>query len=422
MPIIAVDKPQKSSGMPFPLGAAIGAGVSFLGGLFSNKSQSKNVDKQIAAQRQENALNREYNAREAERNRLFQRSQIMDYRAYNSPANQAKLMQQAGYHPMAALGQFGSMDAGLSSGAQASSSGGISPVGYSPDNFAAAGSQISQLGLLDAQKDVLESQAEKNRADAHNSESSALTTDALREGLATLNNIEVEFARGFKEAELNILKGQFEELNETISNLKVENSRLSEEVSLLKEEVIAKRLDNRFHSDTYNDAVKKFAAEADISFTEAKFASASFAIRLMNLQADYRMKLSDAAQKSAVAEFLNSKREIMEKQWDEFHVIDYNLKMDEHLRMRFDLKMDQEFEPLERSLGLIRGGIETSMPLLDFLFPESYEELYHHHNYGNDSWYESRNRNRSRIRRVAREKSVKYSPDGKTVRINRGRR
>lgn len=295
MPIIAVDKPQKSSGMPFPLGAAIGAGVSFLGGLFGNKSQSSNVDKQIAAQRQENALNREYNAREAEKNRMFQRSQIMDYRAYNSPANQAKLMQQAGYHPMSALGQFGSMDAGLSSGAQASSSGGISPVGYSPDNFAAAGSQIAQTRLLNAQAENVETDTKKKSEEVDNLKIQNYIQQATKDGLIEASGLSVELLRhNVKSAEhiSEKLAAEAARWTERMNNIIEQGNVL---VKNLKQQHSLLGLDVAFRQRTFNDSVRQFSAQAHISETNAQFCARMFLSQLANDRANREMLRSVAS-------------------------------------------------------------------------------------------------------------------------------
>lgn len=75
----------------------IGAATSLFGSIFGNSQSSSNVDKQIAAQRQENALNREFNANQAQIAREFdanfQRELIQSYRDYNTPQAMMKRLQ-----------------------------------------------------------------------------------------------------------------------------------------------------------------------------------------------------------------------------------------------------------------------------------------------------------------------------------------
>ncbi|UPW41723.1 DNA pilot protein [Peromfec virus RodF8_9] len=340
--------------------ALIGAAASVAGSIIGNSQSGSNVKSQLAAQSRENAINRQFNASEAEKNRQFQQSQIADYRAYNSPANQAKLMQEAGYHPMAALGQFGSMDAGISSGAQASSSGGISPVGYSPLDLSSVGQQIANI-------DLMRSQAEKNRADAHQSESEALSNDALRDGLVTLQNIEVEYSPLLHEANISQMRAQVNHLNQLVEQSKEEIANIAASTLNIREDTLSKSWDNAWKKATLDSRIRTEAARAGLTETQYKYEMASFALRLMNLQADTNDKLQSAFMKSSIGQTVLRDMDLKEKEYDQFSGIRYTLMTRQNQRMIFDLKQDMKWDDKLKTMQLINSTArDVGSFLLDF--------------------------------------------------------
>ncbi|QXN75265.1 DNA pilot protein [Microvirus mar56] len=67
------------------VGAMIGAGTSILGNILGNNAQNKINQQNLAAQRQENQLNRDFNAVEAQKQRDFQLDMWNRTNEYNSP-------------------------------------------------------------------------------------------------------------------------------------------------------------------------------------------------------------------------------------------------------------------------------------------------------------------------------------------------
>ena len=63
-------------------------GLGFVSGLAGNISANKNIDKQIAAQREENEKNREYNLNLAKLQNQWNLEQWNRENAYNTPAAQ----------------------------------------------------------------------------------------------------------------------------------------------------------------------------------------------------------------------------------------------------------------------------------------------------------------------------------------------
>lgn len=105
-----------------PVGAAVSGATSLIGGLVAGHQNRK-------MQRQTNALNyrifqegNQFNAQQAQLNRDFQLKTMQMQNEYNSPENQRRLLEQAGYNPL--LGNdMAAMSASGLSGSEASSAG-----------------------------------------------------------------------------------------------------------------------------------------------------------------------------------------------------------------------------------------------------------------------------------------------------------
>lgn len=109
-----------------PVGAAVSGATSMIGGLVTGHQNRK-------MQRQTNALNyrifqegNQFNAQQAQLNRDFQLKTMQMQNEYNSPENQRRMLEQAGYNPL--LGNdMAAMSASGLSGSDASSAG-VSPM------------------------------------------------------------------------------------------------------------------------------------------------------------------------------------------------------------------------------------------------------------------------------------------------------
>lgn len=141
-------------------GAAISAGASLLGSLFSNNSASK----ALKAQREENRLNREFNMQEAQKNRDFQRQMFDAENDYNDPKKVVARLMQAGLNPALAYGNFAN-SASAQSGSSASYSGGVSPAIPDWSGIGSAGRSFLDSQLMQAQVDNINAQTEKTKAE-----------------------------------------------------------------------------------------------------------------------------------------------------------------------------------------------------------------------------------------------------------------
>lgn len=149
------------------IGAAISAGASLLGNLFSSGMSNSAMNKQMALQREINAQNQanfeqqmQFNADEAQKNR--------DFQSYQSQVDQ---MKEAGLNPAFMFGQSGAMS---QSGSAASSSG--LPELQNPFNATAAANVFSSQAdaFNNALKTVLDTNRLKNETSKTNKDIEAI--------------------------------------------------------------------------------------------------------------------------------------------------------------------------------------------------------------------------------------------------------
>lgn len=342
-------------------GSGVGAATNLVGSLIGNHQSSENVKRQIEAQREENRLNREFNAREAQLNRDFQSGQIASYRRYNSAVAQVARLQEAGFHPSAMLGNVQPQDSGLSSGAQASSNGGISPVGYSPLDLSATSRNIAEARML-------ESQARKNDADAHNSESQAITEDMARSGKIVLQGIEIdlgEWSKKMAPEEYNKLKGEVLSLEDAHNTAVKTVESLDAQIANVKQDTLSKWMDNVFASQSFQFRLRDMAARCHITETEAKYAVAQQIAALSNLKADTKSKLASAFQSTSLGKYFSNKQQLDTLEWNGFSGVRYQHAVLENKRMKFDLSQDEKWDDTERGMKVAEQSVGFAQLFFD---------------------------------------------------------
>lgn len=219
-------------------GALIGAGGSLLGNLFGYSAQ-KQANKLTYKMFQEgNQFNRE--ERIAAQN---WQKQMLDYQnAYNTPLEQRKRMQDAGYNPY--LSQIApNLSAGASSSPQASSAGTGSIGAYKPDmsGISLAANMLYQSPLQRTQVDKIYSDKELNEAKAIG------------------QTIENAIASGSKDARIKAYQLANDETQHRIDNLEAEKNykKALTDVTLLDKQ--AKVIMNSFLTESQQvELLKKY--------------------------------------------------------------------------------------------------------------------------------------------------------------------
>lgn len=348
-------------------GAAISAA-----GTFYTANQSKSIaKKQLAAQKEENALNRQYNSAEAQKARDYQTAMQKAYQAYNTPSAQAQRLADAGMHPNSMLGNLQAGDYGITSAPSSSYSTGLSPVGYTPPDFTSAARTLAEAR-------VLNTQADKNEADAREANSNAVTNEMLLSGKIVLQGIEVnlgKWAEKMAPLQAKKLKGEILSLEDSHNTAVASLNEINARTAGLKEDVITKRLDNIFASETFHTRIRDMAARCRISEAQAKYAVARQVAELLNLDADSHSKLSSAFMSSSLGKYYSNKQELETKEWDSFKDVRYTHSVLENRRMRYDLEMDETFEATERGLKIAGESVGLAGYLFDDVM-ESIEDVH----------------------------------------------
>ena len=263
------------------IGSAIIAGASLLGGLFGNRQQNKNINKQIQAQQEENQKNREYNLMLAQQQNAWNVEQWERENEYNSPEKQMERYKKAGLNPDIMAGGAQNLSAAspaMTAGA-ASTATDMSMLGQKPTLGQAIQTALRD-SMLGAQIDNIKAQTRKTEAEAGLSEIDAKYRDAEK-------TLGIEL--GTQELRRNA---------EEITLLSTEWRQKALQNEGLSYDVYMKKVEHTFKERQMEALVKKLENEAKLSSNEVEYALKSLSLRLTGLQADTDMKVYGASMRA----------------------------------------------------------------------------------------------------------------------------
>lgn len=260
-------------------GSAIVSGVgSLLGGLFGNSSSSKNIDKQLAAQAEENQKTREYNLQLAQMQNAWNVEQWERENDYNTPANQLERMKAAGMNPdLAVANGYSNTSASspqMTSGAAATAQD-MSALGQKPTLGQAIQSALRD-SMIGAQIDNIKANTRKTNADAGISESTAKYLDAE------------------KELGIKINERVYEKLEHEIDKAFEDAQAAGYLVEKLNQEAIQNRIKSQFTQREMEAIVKRLENEAKISEQDAKLSIESYFYRFLGIKSEAQLKQFNA--------------------------------------------------------------------------------------------------------------------------------
>lgn len=200
---------------PSIVSAGIQSGGGLLGSLFSLFGQNRS----IKAQQRENALNRQFNAEQAELSRKFTREMTDAQNFYNSPSQQVNRMVDAGLNPALMYGQSPNNTSDfLNNTAQAYVDNGISPSPLDSTGIISASRALADNRLIDAQAKLAESQANKINEEIP----WVSRLNSLKETLGNENLSEITERIEHSKQDREESKKRMEQINENINNLREE--------------------------------------------------------------------------------------------------------------------------------------------------------------------------------------------------------
>lgn len=251
------------------------AGASVIGNIFGGFSQNHAINKQIAAQKEENERTREYNLQLARMQNAWNIEQWNRENAYNSPEG----LKARGLNPNLAMGTPAASSPTLTSGAPASSAdmsnmaAKQTVLGVLGSGSAIAAQQLLQNKYLEAQIDKTKAEADKVDADANGKQLenyllkhtmgnqitlSALSIDLNQEQLRVLQT------QGVKNtAESDAIYKQIEATNKQMEKLDTDIAYIKQQTANLSQQERALIRDNLFKDKTFN-------AELDRVYLENK--------------------------------------------------------------------------------------------------------------------------------------------------------
>lgn len=257
-------------GFPAALGWA-GLGVKAFGGLLSDFLSSRNNSKMIKAQREENALTREFNAAEAQKSRDFALDMFNRENSYNDPRSVITRLQRAGVNPALAYGGFANSAAG-SVPNPAFSGGAISPMSMDYSGIRSASNSINETLLA-------ESQARLNDAEARKLDKETGWVDTLKSLDAQLKTEGLNLAKLLPQAklkEMEFTEANTEESKQRAEHLKVVMEDIQKNWKLLEGKIEEQDLKNANLEIAlkYADEKQRVEIQQMISEVQRNFADA----------------------------------------------------------------------------------------------------------------------------------------------------
>lgn len=243
----------------------LGSGlVSGIASIFGGVQQNKMIDKQIAAQKEENALNRAYNKELAAYQNRMNVAQWQRENEYNSPVNQMKRLRAAGLNPDL-MYQNGA--SGLTAASSPSMTAGAASSPTDVSNLANKKTvgQIVSEGLDNAQRaaNIALTRAQANKTNADTEGQLLKNQNILALDQAELNKL-------YSEVDLN--EKQTEVADANIAYMRQKGAEIAENINLIiakTNDITAqqqfKRIELALKSKEVNAVVEKLAAET--SFT-----------------------------------------------------------------------------------------------------------------------------------------------------------
>ena len=211
--------------------------ASTISGIWATHQQNKNVDKQIAAARQENAEARDYNLRLAKLQNAWNVAQWRRENEYNSPQSVMGRFRSAGLNPDLIYG--GASNLGSASSPSLTAGAPASPVDVSAIGQKRTIGDAVQQGLRDS---LLGAQVQLMNAQAKKTENEAKGQEITNSNLFEMDRAQIEKILSDTElskkqvdevaANVEVLKSKVDEVRENILTLKQLRQNSSEQQTL----------------------------------------------------------------------------------------------------------------------------------------------------------------------------------------------
>lgn len=352
------------------VGAAIGAAASLAGNIIGKSSQNSNIDKQIAAQREENEKNRAWNAAQAEKANQWSIEQWNRENAYNTPAAVMARLREGGVNPDLFYGNSGVNSAAASPN--------VTPTAASdPTDVSALGSKMTvgditnnvvSQALMTAQIKKLDADTKKTGQETENLkvEGTILSADALTRAAQNEQALEIGKSTIYvnhsignlnhKEAEL--VSSKISEVAANTDLLYKKADEVKANIRNINANTASVRFGMMMRSKEFRQRVAEFQEQVRVNdstirlnFEQAATYLATRAATVLNINADTALKASSVkTQYTSRAEM--RARTGMYERLDRLVGIQGD-------QAAFNFDSDKTFKNLERGVGIATGIIDS---------------------------------------------------------------
>jgi hypothetical protein len=351
-------------------GSAISAGASLLGNVVGNIQSSGNIDKQIAAAREENEKARAFNKAMAEQANQWSIEQWNRENAYNSPAAIRQRLSEGGVNADLFYGQ-GAQNLASSSPSVTPVAGAVptdvSALGQKPTvgditnnvvNQALAAAQIRKLGAdtgksrqetenLKIEGKILSADALTRAAQNEQALEIGLSTIYVNHSIANLNHKEAELASARiteAAANANLL---YEKANEVKANIKNINANTA-----------VTRFGMMMRSKEFRQRVAEFQEQVRVNNSTIRLNYEQAATYLATRSATVLNINADTALKAAGVKTQYTSREEMRARTEMYGKLDRLVQIQGD-QAAFNLDSDKTYKNLERGVNLVTGVIDS---------------------------------------------------------------
>lgn len=279
----------------------VGAVVDAIGSIAGNISSNKNLKRALAAQKEENQKNREYNLNLAKQQNAWNREQWNLENQYNTPSNQMARMKAAGLNPDLVYGNGAAQSVAAASPEMASGAP-SSPVDVMSNiaNRKTVGdvvqngiSQYYQTRMAEASLEKTQAETEKTKAEAEGTTKSNEWIDKLNENTINLGNSTVtnmEYANRLSEAQKNNLNASLEKIHAEIDNLRAGSVQALETVKNMKFNQGVEAIKLRINKSLSDAQIRKLAADTGLTYQETNRIKETLPYLIGSLAADNENK------------------------------------------------------------------------------------------------------------------------------------
>lgn len=352
------------------IGSVFGAAASLAGNLIGSSQQNSNIDKQIAAQREENEKNRAWNKAMSEQANQWSIEQWNRENAYNTPAAVMQRLREGGVNPDLFYGNSGQ---NLSA-----SSPNVTPVAASEPTDVSALGQKATIGdvtnnvvsqaLASAQIRKLGADTGKSRQETENLkvEGKILSADALTR--AAMNEQALEIGRStiyvnhsigqlnHKEAELASSRiteaaANVELLYQKASEVKANIKNINANTASVRFGMMMRAKEFRQRVAEFQEQVRLNDSSIRLNYEQAATYLATRASTVLNINVD-------TALKSAGVKTQYTTRAEMRARTEMYGKLDRLIQLQGD-QAAFNLDSDKTYKNLERGVNLVTGVIDS---------------------------------------------------------------